>query len=1122
MKPGSNKSSRSTTKQRGLALVIVLAFVVLVTGLVLAFFSRTLVSRQVSNSSAAQTKTEILARSAADLIIGDLKQEIVNVNGSDAATTAGVTIYTPSSDTTVLPQRSGNPGGSPNPIPNLIRRSVRNDPMSAPGVGSRASAAASTDPSLNERSVSAARWNAHYLIPRLNPGSNSTDTEPTSSFTAPDWVIVTRDGPTAFSSWNNSLKDASLTNPNFAVGRYAFAIYDQGGLLDVNVAGYPSGLSPEDIGEKGTLALADLTQLPTTPAVTQDQVDQIVGWRNYASAQPGLSGSFGSYTFSGNSTNWLTNFVRDNTSGFTEVFRSAPPTDQMFLSRQQLIKLSKALGISPDALQYLGTFSRALNAPSWTPPLNASQMVNYSASLQSRPRSYKDDADNANSVNRNLPNVRVKTPFTRADGTTAQVGEPLIKTRFPLSRLAGVGRNGPVTTGNSTMVGGVVGPATDATVLRDFGLEWNSSLDGWVYADGTIRTLDEVATQGREPNFFELLKAGILDGSLGKSFPNDTGIRNRAPDIDTDLQIFTTGANLIDQADTDDVPTKIVNPADATKIVLGIENHPYIYLMSQNHFRRMDRDYNPSNAQNPLPWVTAYQQLQVWNPHLNAEDNGGTYRIRALQGQSRVTLQPNDSYIPFLTAAGISVLLPNASGRRLIQSPANDQTDRFISFPGTRTYAEPVQLTPSTITASSPENRVASMVGFHFGDLFAPNNLDGDNNSSNDYRPASFTSWDVPQILQLEYQDGAAWVPVQRIYPLTGSMGFGGDLWVPGAEAVFNNGNTDFSLVWSKTDPRVQRFGVYGAAAANRLNNQTFRRNTNAYHNAWGPGANPGGKIGAPTFPGWYVEYPLPRLLPALKTNYENFGYPPDELSDNDPGTSDAWVADPDGVVRLADGTRATNIPGDKSGASAAVNPRPVMLNRPFRSVGEIGYAMRGDPWKTLDLASASSADAALLDLFSVNEAPEVVAGVINLNSASKEVLQVILAGAGIDPVVTPADTFTAADASTVATTLANQFATTPIQNRADLVRKVSEVGAIPATTHKRQKEVLARALADVSNMRTWNLMIDVVAQTGRYPATATNLDDFVVEGERRLWVHIAIDRLTGEIIDQETEVYFQ
>ena len=74
----------------------------------------------------------------------------------------------------------------------------------------------------------------------------------------------------------------------------------------------------------------------------------------------------------------------------------------------------------------------------------------------------------------------------------------------------------------------------------------------------------------------------------------------------------------------------------------------------------------------------------------------------------------------------------------------------------------------------------------------------------------------------------------------------------------------------------------------------------------------------------------------------------------------------------------------------------------------------------------------------------------------------------------------------------------------------------------KTQREAVARALALVSQTRTWNLMIDVIAQSGRYPPTATTAADlpkFIVEGEQRYWVHVAIDRFTGQIIDQQVEI---
>ena len=49
-----------------------------------------------------------------------------------------------------------------------------------------------------------------------------------------------------------------------------------------------------------------------------------------------------------------------------------------------------------------------------------------------------------------------------------------------------------------------------------------------------------------------------------------------------------------------------------------------------------------------------------------------------------------------------------------------------------------------------------------------------------------------------------------------------------------------------------------------------------------------------------------------------------------------------------------------------------------------------------------------------------------------------------------------------------------------------------------------------------------VKAQSGPYPPTASNLSQFVVEGEKRYWLHIAIDRFTGEVIDQQLEAVYE
>src|SRR5438552_13154608 len=108
------------SRQRGAALIIVLALVALIAGLSVAYLSRTTSDRQIAHSSFNQSNVDQLAQSAMDNIIGDLRQEIAN--GSTATAEGdGTTVYMPTASANMVPQRSGNAAGALN----LIRRSVR-------------------------------------------------------------------------------------------------------------------------------------------------------------------------------------------------------------------------------------------------------------------------------------------------------------------------------------------------------------------------------------------------------------------------------------------------------------------------------------------------------------------------------------------------------------------------------------------------------------------------------------------------------------------------------------------------------------------------------------------------------------------------------------------------------------------------------------------------------------------------------------------------------------------------------------------------------------------------------------------------------------------------------------
>ena len=93
-----------------------------------------------------------------------------------------------------------------------------------------------------------------------------------------------------------------------------------------------------------------------------------------------------------------------------------------------------------------------------------------------------------------------------------------------------------------------------------------------------------------------------------------------------------------------------------------------------------------------------------------------------------------------------------------------------------------------------------------------------------------------------------------------------------------------------------------------------------------------------------------------------------------------------------------------------------------------------------------------------------------------------------------------------------------PALNRAEIVRLANlAASSIPFTGSSTEetdkgKETITRALSEIGQARTWNLMIDVIAQTGRYKPNAANLtaSNFIVEGEKRYWLDIALGRDLG------------
>src|SRR5207249_10533395 len=128
------------------------------------------------------------------------------------------------------------------------------------------------------------------------------------------------------------------------------------------------------------------------------------------------------------------------------------------------------------------------------------------------------------------------TAATSVDGSIAKVDDPVVKKRFPLSRIAWITYKGPIATG--TGASGTL--STDAEILKiitsyraagftddflkkgtstniqnAFGLTWDATNKRWNYRFGStkISTLATIAAQPREADFFELLKAAATVGA---------------------------------------------------------------------------------------------------------------------------------------------------------------------------------------------------------------------------------------------------------------------------------------------------------------------------------------------------------------------------------------------------------------------------------------------------------------------------------------------------------------------------------------------------------------------------------------------------------------------------------
>ena len=1230
--------ARSKQRCRGAALIIVLCFVVLLTVLILAFLNHSQTSVQVINARSAGVQVDVMARTAIELTKADLRQEIVagskedgNPPGSSYSMSgAGPRIYVPTSHFSVAPSVTGFTMGTvgSDPLANVLKIS-RSDapffaanragesatdydtntyPSPAPPAGtslSWASAVDTSQPSVNGRYLDWTAWEKTQLIDtsKGTPGNSNL----------PQWIYLTTSG---------SPRKVITSPDSTVIGRYSYVIYDEGGLLDINNAGYPTtttfsptiAVSALDAARKGPMALADLTQIPGITTATMQ--DSVVRWRNQATTSSTAVAEFpaANFVYPTNSQPPFLQYAFN--SGFNNGFKSiypqdstsGNPGDQRFLSRQDLIAYSAAnpTVIPASSLPYLGTFTRANNAPTYTPTATLATPAgcNYDYA-----RNSEVTANSPYVYNRDIANVRWQNTVTitrpvlnddtgtKTETITFNKGDPLIQHRFPLSKFQLLAH--PTT-------------ANAAAILYYFGLKYFANGDStlpsfkgyafnaaqtepcWEYmhaASSSVRpggiagqlkfptSLQEVSAltgaNAREPDFFELLQAGILAGS------------------DTYDMLYGMGISVIGQANPETAIGTLALPGSSgnAHTYFAPRNLPYLSQMLYWPYRP-----NPGSPIDPNHYRDVFEAYLVpvlWNPHRNATTASTAItnlQISLVSTQSAAGVSGTDIAAGLQPFAGYYLCLTTPP---LNDGSSGEAPTPPITFNNSSVFSEPTVLNPTTVTITSaapagslalaeapanrwgfflggrilPDTALAQKLGQPLTGLPSPptgvSSWPGSTHISNMFAPLGAGVGAIDFAMQ--YLDSGG---VPHTYQYLATRGNRADCTTGGGGGATVNGNVDFSSIsFAGTDLGADAHGYFGPTSfgpldprinvMNEANGTTFpsgRFGSQEWNTALGgTTSNP---IGATwrSAPSIALQTGLPGL--ALNVGGLLFGSPGNsaaeyaaqycensttltpgsvQYSDSAPMTS---TQNGDGVVRPGDAYRP-GAPGlsvsyplaaDTTGTTYH-NDRPVILNRLFRNVGELGYAFRALEWKTLDFSSPQSADAGLLDLFSIQEKPVVngvslISGVVDINTRNPEVLRSLISGElinDLDTVPQSTSLITSAQAQLIANGIVTETtANGPLLNRADIATRLAPLSSNPFT-RKTERESVVRALAEPADTRTWNLLIDIDVQTGRYPAStlsagASALPNFDVQGEKRYWLHVAIDRYTGQILDEQLE----
>lgn len=606
-------------QRRGVALVITLLFVVLISGVIVAWSISSRGNYLFARSYSEYFKGLELERAAVDQLLSELsfearetqkqRRELISTGGVDQDNVMVGPVKWGWSDTpsgrvesrNVLLRRSSDSAQSLE-----VMEGFSKPPQSLYSVFSKASSERTDDPESNSRVIQEEKWRKPgFLDQSTNFGKEEM----------PQWVYL--------NSQAEPVDHLDLDSK----GRFAYLAYDTSGLMDMNIAGAPKGAT---VGYKGRLFGVDFSLLPSQ---AEKVVDRIIQWRLPSHKKPDdyMQWLYGS-TFTRSS--FSESFLNKSDQGVLYYgTRGRSSSENMFLSRSDLLDFLKEKDGSDLALYFRHGSVEALR-----PELKVLSKSTY------------------------ISSKRVEVSFYKLSGEKEtymiESGDPFFQRKFPLSRLEWF---------NQRNEDGSLLSKYEAAVQRHFGLKWDGNAKRFVYVspEGTgltpatqIKTLTEVMDRGREPDFFEWLKAGIKADSLGQisgygrcyatstANANGVGVRSGA-DKSKDCHILQIGCNIMDQWDSDDLPaivetgfSDMVKPtppggfnatnnyANANQnVIFGIENLPYLNELIFSVIKTTAAPSAPYTVQSNIT-SEAWLQFELWNPHQNP-----TSQIRGYGGK---------------------------------------------------------------------------------------------------------------------------------------------------------------------------------------------------------------------------------------------------------------------------------------------------------------------------------------------------------------------------------------------------------------------------------------------------------------------------------------------------------